>query len=45
MSGHRPFDDLTKAFSPVRRKRIDNSKAKLRTAMALHELRRAQAKP
>ncbi len=42
MSGHRPFDDLTKAFSPVRRKRIDNSKAKLRTAMALHELRRAQ---
>ena len=42
MSGHRPFDDLTKDFSPLRRERIDNSKAELRTVMALHELRRAQ---
>ena len=42
MSGHRPFNDLTKDFSAVRRERIDNRKAELRAAMALHELRRAQ---
>ena len=42
MSGHRPFNDLTKEFSPVRRERIDNRKAELSAAMALHELRRAQ---
>ena len=42
MSGHRPFNELTEDFSPVRRERIENRKAELRAAMALSELRRAQ---
>lgn len=42
MSGHRPFNELTMDFSPVRRERIDNRKAELRAAMTLSELRRAQ---
>lgn len=42
MSGHRPFNELTEDFSPVRRERIENRKAELRSAMALSELRHAQ---
>ena len=42
MSGHRPFSELTKDFTPERRRRIEAKKAKLRVAMPLHELRQAQ---
>ena len=43
MSGRRPFSDLTKDFTPERRRRIDEMKSKLVTEMPLHELRRARA--
>lgn len=39
----RPFSDLTKDLSPQRRKRIEAKKAKMRAAMALHDMRRARA--
>ena len=42
MSGHRPFSELTKDFTPERRQRIEAKKAELRAAMPLHELRQAQ---
>ena len=42
MSGHRPFSELTKDFTPERRRRIEAKKAELRAAMPLHELRQAQ---
>lgn len=42
MSGHRPFSELTKDFTPERRRSIETKKAELRAAMPLHELRRAQ---
>ena len=43
MSGRRPFSELTKEFSPERRRRIDETKRKLLAEMPLHELRRARA--
>jgi len=43
MSGRRPFNDLTKDFTPERRKRVEATKADLRAAMPLHELRQARA--
>ena len=43
MSGHHPFSELTKGFSPDRRRRVDALKAELRAEMPLHELRRARA--
>ncbi len=43
MSGHHPFRELTKDFSPERRRRVDALKAELRAEMPLHELRRARA--
>ena len=43
MSGHRPFSELTKNFTPERRRRIDDMKAELLAEMPLHELRRARA--
>ena len=43
MSGRRPFSDLTKDFTPERRRRIDEMKSELVTEMPLHELRRARA--
>jgi len=43
MSGRRPFNDLTKDFTPERRKRVEARKAELRAAMPLHELRQARA--
>ncbi len=42
MSGHRPFNELTKDFAPERRQRIEAKKVELRTAMPLHELRQVR---
>ena len=33
MSGHRPFNELTKDFTPERRQRIEAKKADLRAVM------------
>ncbi|MDE0671717.1 MAG: transcriptional regulator [Caldilineaceae bacterium SB0662_bin_9] len=43
MSGRHPFNKLTKAFSPERRRRIDGMKRELLAEMPLHQLRRARA--
>lgn len=43
MSGHKPFSELTKDFSPKRRKRVVDIKRRLDAEMPLHELRRALA--
>lgn len=43
MSGHRPFNELTKDFAPERRRRIESMKAKLLADAPLNELRRAKA--
>ena len=43
MSGHRPFRELTKAFSPKRKERVADNAAALETALALHELRKTRA--
>ena len=43
MSGRRPFTELTKDFSPERRRRIDEMKRELLAEMPLHQLRRALA--
>ena len=43
MSGHTPFSELTKDFTPARRRRIDAMKRTLQTAIALNALRRDQA--
>ena len=43
MSGRRPFSELTKDFTPERRRRIDAMKGELLAEMPLHELRRARA--
>ena len=43
MSGHRPFSDLTKYFSPERQARIDEKVHTLKQAMALADLREARA--
>ena len=42
MSGHRPFSELTKDFTPERRQRIEAQKVELRAAMLLHGLRQKQ---
>ena len=42
MSGRHTFSNLTKDFTPARRRRVDGRKAELRAAMPLHELRRAR---
>jgi len=44
MTGHRPFSELTKGFSPERKKRVASRVTELKTDMALHELRQARAK-
>jgi DNA-binding XRE family transcriptional regulator len=41
MTGHRPFSELTKAFTPARRARVAAKAAALREAMTLEELRKA----
>jgi Helix-turn-helix domain len=43
MSGHRPFSDLTKHFSPERQARIAEKVCTLKQAMALADLREARA--
>lgn len=42
MSGHRPFNELTKDFSPQRRARVAAKAAALRAEMTLEELRKAR---
>jgi DNA-binding XRE family transcriptional regulator len=43
MSGHRPFSELTKGFSPARRARVAAKAAALRETMTLEELRKARS--
>jgi predicted transcriptional regulator len=43
MSGHKPFSELTKRFSPARRARVAAKAAALREAMTLKELRKARS--
>ena len=43
MSGSNSIRELTKGFSPARRRRIDGMKRELLAEMPLHELRRARA--
>jgi len=43
MSGRHSFRELTKEFSPARRRRIDGMTRELLAEMPLHELRRARA--
>ena len=43
MSGRRPFSELTKDFTPERRRRIETMKSELLAEMPLHELRQAFA--
>lgn len=42
MTGHRPFSDLTKGFTPERRARTAAKAAALREEMTLEELRKAR---
>ena len=42
MSGHHKFSELTKDFTPERRRRVDAMKRELVAEMPLHELRRAR---
>ena len=43
MSGRHQFSELTKDFTPERRRRIDAMQQELLAEMPLHELRRARA--
>jgi predicted transcriptional regulator len=43
MSGHRPFGELTKGFTPARRARVAAKAAALRETMTLEELRKARS--
>jgi len=43
MTGHRPFGELTKGFTPARRARVAVKAAELREAMTLEELRKARS--
>ena len=43
MSGRHPFSELTKDFTPERRRRVDDVKRKLQAEMPLHERRRPRA--
>ena len=42
MTGHHPFSDLTKDFSPQRQALVEEKVRALRQEMALHELRKAR---
>lgn len=42
MSERHPFNELTKDFPSMRRRRIDDMKRELLTEMPLHQLRRAR---
>ncbi|ETW92430.1 MAG: hypothetical protein ETSY2_53435 [Candidatus Entotheonella gemina] len=41
MTGHYPFSDLTKNFSPQRQALVEENVRVLKQEMALHELRKA----
>ncbi len=43
MTGRNSFRDLTRDFTPERRRRVEARKGELRAAMPLYELRRARA--
>ena len=43
MSGHKPFSELTKDFTPARRARVAAKAAAQREAMTLEELRKARS--
>ena len=43
MSGRHPFSELTRDFTPARRRHIDDMKSEQLAEMPLHELRRARA--
>ncbi len=43
MTGHRPFSELTKDFTPERRARVAAKAAELRETMTLEELRKARS--
>ena len=43
MSGHRPFSELTKNFTPARRAHVAAKAAALREVMTLEELRKARS--
>jgi predicted transcriptional regulator len=43
MTGHRPFSELTKDFTPERRARVAAKAAALRETMTLEELRKARS--
>jgi transcriptional regulator with XRE-family HTH domain len=43
MSGHRPFGELTKTFTPERRARVAARAAALREEMTLEELRKSRS--
>jgi ribosome-binding protein aMBF1 (putative translation factor) len=42
MTGHRPFNELTKSFSPERKTRVAARVTELKADMPLHELRQAR---
>jgi len=44
MTGHKPFSQLTKGFSPARRARVAAKAAALRETMTLEELRKARSR-
>jgi predicted transcriptional regulator len=43
MTGHKPFSELTREFTPARRARVAAKAAALREAMTLEELRKARS--
>ena len=43
MSGRHPFSELTRDFTPERRRRVDDMKRELLAEMPLYELREARA--
>ncbi len=43
MTGRHPFRELTRDFTPERRRRVDDMKRELLAGMPLHGLREAQA--
>jgi len=45
MTGHRPFNDLIRRFTPERRARAEAKAAALREEMMLDERRKAREEP
>ena len=43
MAGHKPFSELTKNFSPERRRRVNEQYEQMLAEMPLHELRRTRS--